>query len=239
MTDQPRPGLGRRARFDPRDLHHPMRAALAAPAPPPRPSPWGFRWAPLDQGRAGTCVGHTGKELLLASPFPQGSPTAPPTALELNDLSCALDEWPENDHDPERQWGTSGNGLMKALRQLGFVSTWVNADPDDPAPEMNAWLALHGPVCVGIDWPENWFATDDQGLVPAPSAHAAGGHEFLVRWYDAAHDLYLIQQSWGRGVGRLLRSGQRDGLMRVPAPWLLERIRDGGDAKAPMEQSVT
>lgn len=227
---------GRVAEPDPRDANHPMRALLAPAPVRPRRRPWGFRFSPLDQGRTGTCVGHAGKALLLAYPVPVGRPVDPPSAFDLYDESCLLDEWPENDVDPERQWGSSGNGLMKALRARGLVTRWVNADPDDPAPEMDAWLALHGPVCVGMDWPMNWFDTDDRGVLPAPSASIAGGHEFLVRWHDAANGVYLIQQSWGRAVGKLVGPrGRRDGLMRARVEHLIGLVRRGGDVKAPTE----
>lgn len=226
---------GRVAIPDARDLspEHRMRTALREAAW--RKHAWGFRFGPLNQGRTGTCVGQTGKALLLGNPLPMGRPELAPTAFDLYDLSCKLDEFSQNDNDTRRVFGSSGNGLMKALRQLGLVDRWVNADPNNPGPEMDAWLATEGPVCIGIPWPENWFDTDDLGVLPTPSNNIVGGHEFLVRWYDPATDMYLIQQSWGRGVGKLMKNGRRDGLMRVRRPHLISFIRMDGDVKAPTE----
>jgi hypothetical protein len=243
MTPPAQPFLGRRAIHDPRDLRHEhrMRTYLATVPAPPRPTPWGFAWPPLDQGRTGTCVGHAGKELLLAEPLPQGTPTSQPTAFDLYDLACTLDEFTDNDNDATagRQSGTSGNGLMKALRALAYITAYKNADPNDPGPELNDWLALVGPVCVGIDWPENWFNTDDHGTLPPPSANIAGGHEILIRWHDAANDRYLIQQSWGTAVGAYVPTiGQRDGLMYAKTAYILDLIKHDGDAKAPTEVLV-
>ncbi len=104
MTDQIQqmPGLGRLHRPDERDHKHLMRR-LTTPVVERKSKRWRMFSKPLDQGREGTCVAHGWRHFLRTSPIIQVKHGTPPTPREIYDECILIDEWTDNDHDPQRQ----------------------------------------------------------------------------------------------------------------------------------------
>ena len=189
MTDM---SLGRRENpLDARDGLHSMAMVLpGVPTPLPATKMWrggGFR---LDQGQRGECVGFAGAAWLQCLPTYNRV-----TNLDGRDLYAACkaipgEPWPN-------QEGTSSRYLMEVLRAQGRVARYLWGTT--PA-EVNEWVRGVGPVLIGIEWYTEFFNPDADGLLHLGGS-VAGGHEVLVRGYNARNDLYRIRNSWGSAWG--------------------------------------
>lgn len=191
-------GLGRIVAPDGRD--HAYLAARRLPAQVPLADRlWYCRWV-LDQGETGTCVGHGMKGLLLSAPVAQGKPDVAPSAFQVYDEATQLDEWPDNDHDVNREWGTSVRAGFKALVARKLMAEYNWAFDGEIA---RAWLMLHGPVVLGTTWYSSMFDVRADGFLTVDEASGvAGGHCYLAVGYSVRRNAIRVLNSWGRDWGQ-------------------------------------
>jgi hypothetical protein len=191
------PGLGRRFAPDDRDRTYPMRAHL--PPPTALPSSRSWRIGPvLDQGATGTCVGHAWRDWLSAAPV-MDNPTAGPSAFDIYDAAIKLDEWTDNDIDPQRQFGTSVRAAAKVIQTAGYLESYVWAAS---AEEARDFVLGKGPVVLGIDWPRAFFEPARDGTVRyRPDDAIAGGHAYLATGYSSKRGAFRCLNSWGMTYG--------------------------------------
>ncbi len=185
-------GLGRLKQHDARNADYPMPKV----ATELRKRLWNAG-AVLDQGSTPQCVGYAGWGWLAGGPVtnrPKFSPT------DLYKLAQARDEWPGDNYD-----GTSTLGLMKALKDSGYINSYVWAFD---AETVASWILAKGPVCVGTNWFMDMFTPDRAGFLGATGS-LAGGHEYrLVGAYrdkvcpDGTKGAVRMVNSWGRGWGQ-------------------------------------
>jgi hypothetical protein len=209
------PGLGRLIAKDPRDHQFRLAAHPLASAVVSRKSKtWSIFVKPLDQGNTGTCVAHAWKGRLLAAPVIHRQ-TEEPSPFQLYDECIKLDEWTENDVDPDRQYGTSVRAGAKALVARGLISEYRWTDQVDEAAD---WISgvdsegnfVGGPVVIGIDWFYGMFTPDPSGTIH-PTGGVAGGHCVLLIGWDEKRGRFRGLNSWGSNWsqnGRFWLSGE-------------------------------
>lgn len=208
-------GLGRKYAPDPRDRKylmaaHPKVSEIVTTAR----KRWSYRHKALDQGDTGTCVGHAWKHYLMAAPIEHRFQEAP-SAFEIYDIATKLDEWPENDNDTARQFGTSVRAGAKAVQSKGLLKEyrWLYT-----ADEIETFICgqnaegkhIGGPVVIGVPWYTGMFQINTAGFVNI-SGIIEGGHSVLILGADpVSHNFDLINQwaDWGldnRGDFRMTR----------------------------------
>jgi Papain family cysteine protease len=151
----------------------------------------------LDQGDTPQCVGYAGYGWLQAGPITNRHLSFTPT--DLYHWAQDNDEWPGSDYD-----GSSTLGLMKALKDKGYVKDYVWALD---AETLVAWILTTGPVVVGTNWYRDMFTPDkDHFLEPVGSID--GGHEWRIigadrdqHCYDGSVGAVRMVNSWGRNWG--------------------------------------
>lgn len=186
-------GMGRLRQWDDRNRNHPM---LAAGQGVIRRRMWNASVV-LDQGDTPQCVGYAGWGWLAGGPVVQ-LPTFSPT--DLYRWAQDNDEWPGNNYE-----GSSTLGLMKALKQKGYVKDYVWAFDANTVVD---WVLAHGPVVVGTNWYRDMFTPDHEGFLE-PSGTLEGGHEWRITGadldkicsYDNTRGAVRMVNSWGRGWG--------------------------------------
>lgn len=203
------PGLGRLFAPDVRDgrfllREHPrtQQVALRLPA-----KTWPMFSLPLDQGNTGTCVGHGWRHLLTAVPVVV-RPNLPPSAFDIYDWATQLDEWTDNDHDAERQYGTSVRAGAKALQTQGKVGEYRWTNEVDEAADWIAGVdaqgkAIGGPVVIGINFYASMFDLDSEGYMRiAPNTVLSGGHCMLLLGWNQERGAFRGLNSWGVSWGQ-------------------------------------
>lgn len=155
----------------------------------------------LDQGDSPMCVGFSGWGWLAGGPVVNHPPFTP---QDLYKFAQDYDEWPGNDYD-----GSSTLGLMKALKDKGYVGEYVWAKD---AETLVAWILLHGPVLVGTKWTTDMFTPDRHGFI-SPTGKDEGGHEWRIvgadrtkRCSDGSRGAVRMVNSWGVGWGDVGRA---------------------------------
>jgi len=144
--------------------------------------------------------------------------------VTIYDKATQIDEWPENDQDYARQFGTSTRAGAKVLQSLGLLHGYGFA-PTFAA--MLAHLSYHGPGPVGTLWTPSLSAGPDRsGFARLDRAERpSGGHCYLAYGIDMR-----------RGAVRFLNSWSHWGpfwLTMEDAEWLFERE---GEFVAPQER---
>lgn len=186
-------GLGRRPAPDPRDANYPLRALLTAvEAAPPRP--WRYwRDGPLlDQGQTGRCVAFAFRNWLNAAPI-MDKPAVGPDPNAIYDAAIKIDEFPDNDNDPQRQKGTSVRAGAKVLQSLGYVVNYHWAANVD---EAFTWLLTGGTIIAGTVWTTDMFTPTKQGFLK-PTGSVAGGHAYLLDGANQTRGAIRMYNSWG------------------------------------------
>jgi hypothetical protein len=202
------PGLGRLIAKDPRDHQFRLAAHPLASAVVSRKSKtWSIFVKPLDQGNTGTCVAHAWKGRLLAAPVIHRQ-TEEPSPFQLYDECIKLDEWTENDVDPDRQYGTSVRAGAKALVARGLISEYRWTDQVDEAAD---WISgvdsegnfVGGPVVIGVNFYYSMFTLDTGGYMRIePDTTLAGGHCMLLIGWDQKRGRFRGLNSWSSSWGQ-------------------------------------
>lgn len=209
---QQRPGLGRVQHHDPRNLAY---AHGVLPKSAIRSVTWARHTPILDQGQIGSCTGNaltgalgtdsasrtaTAQVTVKADSkgiFKAGTYTLDEAfAVLAYELNTRLDDI-GGQYTPD-DTGSSGPACGKAAQQLGLASGYTHAFSYDA---LRSALQM-GPVLIGIPWYNSMFdpAPDGQ-IVLDRSSGVAGGHELLVRQYDATRDVVWVDNSWGLAWG--------------------------------------
>ncbi len=192
-------GLGRVPAIDERS--HLPRFAMAAPQSDRTSrnwlSPkWGAWPAVLNQGQTSECVAYSLTKLQLAHRI-ANKPVMLPNQLYRR--AQDLDEWPGSDYN-----GTSVNGGLKALHEVGVITRWTWAFENE---SIIRHILEVGPVVVGTDWTNDMFNLS-QGYL-WPTGDLVGGHAYLLlgvnrqrRNPDDSVGAYRVLNSWGPRWGQ-------------------------------------
>lgn len=153
------------------------------------------RVGPFNQGNLGSCTGNAMAGLLMTDPFwVPGRALDEKAAVAIYSLGSEKDEF-AGQYPPD-DTGSSGLGVARAAKQLGYCTSYRHAFGID-----QALLALVlRPVITGVPWYEGFDHPDHNGLVVIDGA-IRGGHEFEVVKIDVAAQLVTAVNSWGMGWG--------------------------------------
>jgi hypothetical protein len=191
------PRLGRHIHHDSESLRYPYRRTTDQL----RSVRWPRRIPVLDQGNLGSCTGNAGIGCLGTDPFfltvsvaDQYHEFDEPDAVDLYSAATVADGYP-GQYPPE-DTGSDGLSVAKVLKAAGEIAGYRHA-----LTLADALAALMvGPVITGVNWYEDMFNPDSEGLVSTTGA-LAGGHEFVVDEYDAAKNWVGCTNSWGSSWG--------------------------------------
>ena len=196
------PALGRVVDHDPRSRNF----AFQATAPKPEVDTFWPDTAPvLNQGNIGGCVGWTGADILNTDTFANvrkakngGHFFTDTDGLRFYEAASKADNipgyyLPGDPHSSDT--GSSGLGLGKALKKLGYISSYTHAF---------SWSSfvqaiLTQPVGLGTDWTNQMFKPDASGVAhvgPLTDANIAGGHEYMCRGISFTRGLVLCRNHW-------------------------------------------
>lgn len=183
--------FGRLVAPDPHDLLFGMRRAARTPIRKLKRRRW--RTGPLlNQGETGTCVGHGWKNWRTCTPVP-ALPDAAPSAFQIYDQAILVDEFPQNDVDPQRQYGTSVRAGAKVIASLGFAHSYVWGFD---AATVADYLLTTSPVVFGANWYSGFDTPDAEGIVRVTGT-VRGGHCWLLHGVDMGRGLIEGFNSWG------------------------------------------
>lgn len=143
-----------------------------------------------------------------------------PDAERIYSLATTLDPWPGS--WPPEDTGSSGLAAAKAAQTLGLAGEyrWIFGGADEVVQNV-----IEGRVIsVGTWWYASMFNPDVYGRI-IPTGKWAGGHQYVIRGYDAQRDWVMLRCWWG---------SFRDAWM--PRSALNDLLLDDGDAH--FQQSV-
>lgn len=172
----------------------------------PKPVDWERHTPIYNQGQIGSCVANTGGGILSCDPFWDTldrdlqrmlvDPTvAQRWCVELYRELTKHDPFP-GAYEPD-DTGTDGLTLAKRLKVRGLISGYTHA---------TSLAALHAglqqaPQAVGTVWTSDMQTPDREGIIRSAGGVETGGHEYLVRTYDARRDLFGCDNHWTDGWG--------------------------------------
>ncbi len=218
----PLAGMGRLLQKDKRNLNYLM-PKITVPAQVRRR--YWAGGAVLDQGDTPQCVGYAGFGWLTGGPVTNKPDFTP---ADLYTWARQKDEWPGEDYD-----GTSTLGLMKALKDKGYISEYRWATD---AETLVAWILAKGPVIVGTNWYRDMFTPDiHTGFIYPNHSANDGGHEWRIvgadrdkHCPDGTIGALRMVNSWGHGWGELGRAW-------VSIPVMDRLNKEDGEAVTPTE----
>lgn len=149
----------------------------------------------LDQGQVGSCTGNAGIGNLGSDPmYADGQVLGKytlnePGALHLYSDAEDIDgdgPYPPNDN------GSTGLSIAKALKNAGVISGYQHTFT--VADALKALTVT--PILIGVNWYNDGFNPATDGRIPITGA-LAGGHELVVREYDATNLRVWADNSWG------------------------------------------
>lgn len=207
-----RPGLGRIQHHDLRNLEYAHgvlpKAAIQSVA-------WARHTPILDQMQLGSCTGNaltgalgtdskgrTATAQVTVKADSKGIFTAGTYTLDEDfailayELNTRLDGI-RGQYKPD-DTGSSGPACGKTAKALGLATGYTHAFSYDALRS----ALQSGPVLIGIPWYESMFSPETDGRIPVDAkSGVAGGHELLVREYDAVNDRVWVDNSWGLSWG--------------------------------------
>jgi hypothetical protein len=194
--------LGRHIEHDERSRAFPF----TAPAPTPSRSVlWGMTDTVLHQ-KLNACTGNAAAHCLNTDLFRPvrrtknyGKLFVQDDAVRIYSLATRHDEFPGT--YPPTDKGSSGLGVAKACRRLGYITRYTHCFSFD-----QFLTAVESqPVLVGTFWTRDMNRPDPAGLVrpgPLTAANRVGGHEYLCRGVDYENRLLRFRNSWGSRWGK-------------------------------------
>ena len=154
----------------------------------------------FDQGHLGSCTGNSGVGLLGTDPYfstlPNGTKLDESVAVSVYSDATKIDNAPGS--YPPDDTGSDGLSVAKVLQQRGLISGYTHCFSLN---DVLAALTQH-PVMIGVNWYNNMFHPDSNGLLTIPAGDSvAGGHEFILDEIDVERQLVGMQNSWGTSWG--------------------------------------
>lgn len=190
--------LGRIVQHDPRSKQYRVNVAGIEVAS----VRWQRRTPVFDQGDLGSCTGNAGVGCLATDPFFDTLPKdvaksiGEELAISIYSDATKLDEF-DGEYLPT-DTGSSGLAVAKALKARGLISGYTHAFSLDEALKALMW----GPVIVGINWYNNFFSPNKNGVIAVGvNDYVVGGHEVLLDEVDVAKKMVGATNSWGDSWG--------------------------------------
>lgn len=158
------------------------------------------RFSPiLDQGQVGSCTGNAIAGLLGCAPFATEDRTTWSEfdelfAVDVYSKATIVDGFPGR--YPPTDTGSSGLAVAKVVKSEGLITKYLHAFT---LPGLIHALQT-GPVIVGVPWYHGFYTPDADGLVTVGGS-IVGGHEFVVREWNASSHLFTADNSWGQDWG--------------------------------------
>ena len=154
----------------------------------------------FDQGNLGSCTGNSGVGLIGTDPYfstlPNGTKLDESVAVSVYSDATKIDNAPGS--YPPDDTGSDGLSVAKVLQQRGLISGYTHCFSLN---DVLAALTQH-PVMIGVNWYNNMFHPDSNGLLTIPAGDSvAGGHEFILDEIDVERQLVGMQNSWGTSWG--------------------------------------
>jgi hypothetical protein len=188
----------------------------------------------LDQGSEGACVGFGCASEAAASPVPVPGADTNAYALAWYRRAQDLDEWPGRSYS-----GTSVLAGCLVGRERGL---WGGFRWGKTAEELAAGIVARGPAILGVNWREDSYETDANGIIRA-KGRTVGGHCVLAFGFvppnpstymarrlqtagllngvrAAGEPVFLILNSWGNGYGI---NGKAIAPLSLMRQWIDER----------------
>lgn len=149
------------------------------------------RCPPFNQGNLGSCTGNAMAGLLMTDPFwHPGLALTEADAVSIYKLGTVKDEF--DGAYPPHDTGSSGLGVARAAKSLGYITSYRHAFGIDAA--LRA-LVLR-PVITGVPWYSSFDHPGPGGLVELGGT-IRGGHEFVVVQIDVEDETVGAWNSWG------------------------------------------
>ena len=178
----------------------------------------------LNQGDVGSCTGNAATGALGTNPnwfnLPSGHPVLNESeALALYSAAEVIDgdgPYPPNDN------GSTGPSVAKAAVNAGLIASFNHYN------DINSTLqALQlGPVIVGVSWYTSFDTPAADGtVVIAKGATVRGGHEIVMRSYNADTGMFGLDNSWGTSFGV-------NGSFQMSVATFTALLAQGGDTTA-------
>lgn len=192
--------LGRHVEHDPRSLQHPFETGADVTV---RSVTHGRVGPIFNQGSLGSCTGNAVAGACNTKPtYRLGAHRVllEVDAVEIYKRATVLDGFPGV--YPPSDTGSSGLAACKAAREFGWISNYKWTFGVGQA--ITALMAR--PICVGVNWYEGFDRPDSAGRVQI-SGGVRGGHEFMIRGFDAtaaipSQRLFWADNSWDFGWGK-------------------------------------
>lgn len=146
----------------------------------------------LDQGQEGACTGFGGGHAMATTPRRHKPQVTNEDARGYYHGAQRNDEWPGENYS-----GSSVTGLMKYLKSIGLVLTYLWATTMD---ELIHAVGYLGPVVIGVDWYEGMEDVDADGFIHKTGAKV-GGHCLLIGGVDIKKQAFFLYNSWGKDWG--------------------------------------
>lgn len=202
-------GLGRRHAPDPRDENYLLSTLLdqkgSSALQTPKPIEEGghaSQWRGLlnyyddsqyffDQGDTPECVEYAWHHFMVDGPIKRRPAPVWPFGTLYN-AAQLVDEWPGEDYE-----GTSVRAGAKVLQSWGLISNYYWAFDADTVARA---ILNRGPVVIGINWYEDMFEPNEEGILSV-SGVLAGGHALEVDGVSLVTGLAKIKNSWNTSWG--------------------------------------
>lgn len=153
---------------------------------------------PFDQGNLGSCTANAALGCLMTDPFYTGRVFDEDDCVDLYKLETKLDENDIPGVYPPEDTGSTGPWSMRALAQLGLITSYQHAN--DYVTALN--LLIDGPISIGVTWFESMFNPDANGVIKVDlESGVGGGHQVCVVGFDVNAKLIKICNSWGTSYG--------------------------------------
>jgi hypothetical protein len=183
-------GLGRIPEFDERSRLYSVASKL-----PPQAAIFPVEWecaVTLDQGQTPECVGFSIVQEIDAAPVVPLPLLGDSAAHTFYHEAQLVDEWPGTDYE-----GTSVLAGAKVATARGYYGEYRWAFSLDDA--LTALCNL-GPFIMGLNWYEDMFYPDEEGILHVGGA-VAGGHAILGNGLSVERGLVRLHNSWGSSWG--------------------------------------
>lgn len=201
--------LDRVPQFDPRSKNFPAIRGTSLEQRVFRSYTWNVPYV-LDQGTEGRCVEYSICHELLARPslVPKEEVDRILAGREIYWPAQEDDIWPGGSYpgaDPQYE-GTSVLSGVKVAARLGFYPQYHWAFGVE---ELARAVGYKGPACLGVNWYEGFYNTDERGWISIGNSSLSGGHAIVCIGVQVVgkppnyeRSCFILQNSWGKDWGQ-------------------------------------